>query len=101
MSTNRVSSAAFGIAGFLAGALGLLMFSGPIAQGQQAANVKVEYTVATVDANALSAKVTELAGQGWEVVTITTLEARVDGANNPPKVVTEKYDVCCRRIAKP
>ena len=99
--TTRVSSTAAAIFGGLLTALALFAFTGPSASGQQAAaETKTEYTVVTIDANTLSAKVTELAGQGWDVVTITVLEAKVDGGGATPKVITEKYDVTCRRTVK-
>jgi hypothetical protein len=74
--------------------------SGP-ASGQQAAgDGKIEYNVVNIDANSLGAKLTELGNQGWDVVSITIAESKVDGAATPPKVITEKYDVACRKPAK-
>lgn len=76
-------------------------FAGSPASGQQPPEpTKLEYNVVTIDANTLAAKLTEFGNQGWDVVMITTSEARVDGTANPPKVITEKYDVTCRKPAR-
>lgn len=76
-------------------------FSGGSASGQQAAgDGKIDYNVVSVDANSLGAKLIELGNQGWEVISVTIAESKVDGAATPPKVITEKYDVACRKPAK-
>lgn len=86
-----------GVAGFIIGAL---LFAERSARSQTAApdSVRWDYNTVTVEANALQAKLGELANDRWEVFSIVRGDLSIEqGADNQTRLKTVTFQVTGRR----